>query len=346
MRLILPVVLVSAAYAFDKYIVHDTFDGESEVAFITGFGEYECGGVVFEPDEEDYPFKPKSLDLLFGPDSVSETIVVQIYYPEGTTPDFGARVGEEAFNVTGSKEAFQRLDFEEAEIFLDDVTEGNVLVAVCFEENHASTPTIATDADGLDFRRNHYIYGDLGQGADWYTNEYVGGVFGDDFNDWIMRLCIETDNTDGTACPSLSDIGDADADADADTDTDTDADADTDTDADFFISTVVPSEAPFGESVDVVVLGGGFIDGTEARIGGINLVGLRVVDDASISGRSPSSLPSGLHDVEVVHPDGTTDYQAGAFEVTGGCGCGTSGGSGGLAVFGLAAVVIGLRRRR
>ena len=346
MRFALPVVLLGTAYAFDKYIVHDNFDGNSEVAFITGFGEYECGGVVFEPDEEDYPFKPKSIDLLFGPTSVQETIVIQVYYPESTSPPFGARVGEEAFAVQGSAESFQRLNFAEAEIFLDDVESGNVLVALCFEEGHSETPTIATDADGLDWRNNHYIYGNLGQGADWYSNEYVGGLFGSDFNDWIMRLCIETDNTDGEACPSLSDIGDADADADADTDTDADGDADSDTDSDFFISSIVPSTAPYGESVDVVVLGGGFVDGTEARIGGINLVGLRVVDDASISGRSPSTLPSGFHDVEVVHPDGDTDYQAGAFEVTGGCGCGTAGGTGGLAVFGLAGLVIALRRRR
>ena len=345
MRFVFPVVLLSAAYAFDKYLVHDTFESEDEVVFQGGFLPYECAGTVFEPDEEDYPFKPKTLDVLFGPETSSEYIVIAVYNPDGTTPPFGTRLGEEAFNVSGSKESLQRLNFEEAEIYLDDFESGNVVIAFCFEEGHGSTPTIAADGDGLDFKNNHYIYGDLGAGDDWYTNEYVGGLLGTTIGDWIMRLCIETDNTDGEACPNLSE-GDADADSDADSDHDADGDSDADADADFYLDSITPSMAPYGESVDVVVLGGGFVDGTEARIGGINVVGLRVVDSSSISGRSPSTLPSGMHDVEVVHPDGTTDYVAEAFEVDGGCGCGTRGGTtGNLAVFGLVGL-LALRRRR
>ena len=347
MRFVFPVVLVSAAYAFDKYLVHDTFETDESVTFQGGFAPYECAGTVFEPDEEDYPFKPLTVDILFGPESVSENVVIQIYNPDGVNPPFGARIGEEAFNITGSKESLQRLNFVEAEIFLDDITEGTVVVALCFEENHGETPTIASDGDGLDFRDNHYIYGNLGAGDDWYTNEYVGGLLGSTIGDWIMRLCIDTENTDGEACPSLSDISDADTDTDADSDTDADGDSDSDSDADFYLDSITPAAAPFGESVNVVVLGGGFVDGTEARIGGINIVGVNVVDGSSISGRSPSTLPSGLHDVEVVHPDGTTDYIAEAFEVDGGCGCASriDGPSGALGLFGLLGLVA-LRRRR
>ena len=338
--------LVSAAWAGNKYYTLDTFESGDSATYQGGFGEYECAGVVFEPDEDDYPLTPLYVDVLFGPDSIQETVVIQIYAPMTTDPPMGTRVGEEAFAPTGSRESFNRLVFEDAEIYLDPWEDGNVLVALCFEENHYEYPTIAADSDGLDFISNHYIYANFGAGADWYTTQYVNGVLGGSIGDWIMRLCVETDNDDGEPCPNGTDVGDADTDADADTDTDSDADGDSDTDGDFYITSITPNSAPQGESVQVVILGGGFGDGTDARIGGINLTGMTIQDDGTIVGQVPTALQSGFHDVEVVSIDGENDYLTSGFEVTGGCGCASTPTTGALAT-GLLALIgfVGLRRR-
>ncbi|MCK6504586.1 MYXO-CTERM sorting domain-containing protein [Myxococcota bacterium] len=97
--------------------------------------------------------------------------------------------------------------------------------------------------------------------------------------------------------------------------------------------------------MDVVVLGEGFSDSAEARIGGITLVGNDVVSDTTISGRTPTTLPVGVHDVEVVVGDDSV-VLVGAFEVTGG-GCGCASGGRGAAWLGLlAAPLLAWRRRR
>lgn len=343
MRLAL-IALVSATWAGNKYYQLDTFESGDSATYQGGFGEYECAGTVFEPDPEDYPLTPLYVDVLFGPDSIQETVVIQIYAPQSTNPPMGTRLGEEAFAPTGSRDSFNRLVFEDAEIFLDPWEDGNVLVSLCFEENHVEYPTIAADSDGLDFIDNHYIYANFGAGNDWYTTQYVNGVLGGTIGDWVMRLCVETD-ADGEPCPNGTDI-EGDADTDADSDSDTDSDSDSDSDGDFWITSVTPNQAPEGESVDVVILGGGFGDGTDARIGGINLVGMSITDDGTIIGRSPTALSSGFHDVEVVSIDGESDYLTSGFEVTGGCGCASTPSKGALAA-GLLALVglVGLRRR-
>lgn len=344
MRLAL-IALITASWAGQKYYSLDTFESGDSATYQGGFGEYECAAVLFEPDDDDYPLTPLYIDVLFGPDSVQETVVVQIYAPMSTNPPMGDRIAEEAFAPTGSRDSFNRLVFEEAEMYLDPWEDGNVLVSLCFEENHYEYPTIAADSDGLDFVNNHYIYANFGAGNDWYTTQYVNGALGGSIGDWVMRLCVETDNDDGDPCPSGTEVGDADTDSDADSDTDSDSDSDSD--GDFWITSVTPAQAPAGESVDVVILGGGFGDGTDARIGGINLVGMTIQDDSTITGRSPTALGSGFHDVEVVHIDGTSDFLASGFEVTGGCGCAsgpsrTQLGMGLAALFGLVLV----RRRR
>lgn len=339
-------LLIASALAGNSYYVLDTFDAGDEVAVQGGFVEGECWGTLYEPDPEEYPLTPLYVDLLFAGSSLQETVVVQIYYPDSNKPPWGPRVGEEAYALTGSDEYFARLDFEEAEIYLDPLTEGNVFVEVCFEEGHYEYPSIAADADGLDFRKNHYIYADFtGGGGDHYTTETVNGLLGGNIGDWIMRLCVETDHDSGEPCPSSAGSVDGDADTDVDSDTDTDTDSDSDSDS-FSIMSITPNAAAEGESVNVVVLGTGFTDGAEARIGGIPLIGASLSGDTTISGLSPSTLPSGAHHVEVINGDGTSVVLPEGFTVGGGCGCASSPGAGGLAgllgLIGLAA----LRRRR
>ena len=95
----------------------------------------------------------------------------------------------------------------------------------------------------------------------------------------------------------------------ADADTDTDADTDSDTDAD----------------ADTDVL-----------------------NDETLQGRTPNTLPEGDYDVEVINPDGDNAYLPAAFTITAdeSCGCATGRSSGAWAGALLISLLVVTRRRR
>ena len=101
----------------------------------------------------------------------------------------------------------------------------------------------------------------------------------------------------------------------------------------------------------------GFTADAEARIGGVTITGNTVVGEETLSGRSPSALPAGVHDVEVVTAEGTAVLAA-AFTITSGgdtdtgesskdasCSCSTARPHSALAWLGLLGLLVGRRRR-
>jgi uncharacterized protein (TIGR03382 family) len=67
--------------------------------------------------------------------------------------------------------------------------------------------------------------------------------------------------------------------------------------------------------VSVVLIGAGFDAATTVHIGGLPLSGLVVANGETITGRSPSALGAGVHDVDVSEP-GDSALLVSAFEVT------------------------------
>jgi len=124
---------------------------------------------------------------------------------------------------------------------------------------------------------------------------------------------------------------------------------DADTSLGFSLTEVVPVEMTLGDPVPVVFLGDGFAPGAEARIGGLTVSGLEVLNPETLSGDTPSALPEGAHDVEVSQ-DGVNLVLPEAFTVRGPgvgvCGCAAAGRPGSWP--GVALGLLGLwgRRRR
>jgi hypothetical protein len=56
----------------------------------------------------------------------------------------------------------------------------------------------------------------------------------------------------------------------------------------------------------VVLIGSGFTPDATVTIGGLAMVGVVVVGETTITGRSPSALPVGIHDIEC-----TTEWGSG-----------------------------------
>ena len=304
--------LLPLAFAGTKELSNDgcACDGTDEtVYFQLGFVDGECWASVYVPDAADYPFTPLYASALIGPDDGAVDIDVGVYNVDAdNTPT--TVVDYEAAEFEGSEDNLQTIQFSELELNLEEITEGNIAVVMCLD-GYSGSPGIAADGDGLDHVDRNWIQA---QGIGWVDSDFFS-VQGD----WIMRLGIETDNAESDADT------DADSDADADSDTDADSDGDADTDSDIELYAVSPANTAEGEAVSIVLAGAGFQAGAQAHIGGVSVTGAEVQTDTTMSGRSPTSLPAGTHDVDVVNPDGSSAYLVGAFTVEeAGCGCATA----------------------
>lgn len=328
MRPLLALALLSSGQAGSRWLVNDGYDDGEKAWPQQGFIANECWGVVYLPDAGDYPFDMRKVRMLVGGSTATDLFTVEFYSLDGTDMNDGTLLGAEGVAISGSDQAWNDLTISELKIDLPAIDSGNVAVAVCLEE-HDGLPAIMRDDDGMSDEDLNWINADLGGTWAWYRSAEFGLR-----GDWIMRLCIEGDDVPDENCLE----SDSDADADADTDTDADGDSDADTDAgDLDLLSITPATAPAGEAVDVVLLGSGFGGGAEARIGGVAIVGQDIVNAETISGRTPSVLPEGTHDVEVVM-DGESAVLIGGFEVTGGsadaggekggCGCAAAQGRG------------------
>ena len=296
-------------------------DGTQEsITFQTGFVDGECWASVYVPAASDYPFTPENVTVMVGPQG--EAIFGMFLYSVDANNKPLAQIGGEGFALAGSENSLATLNFAEAEVVLDPITSGNIAIVMCFD-GHSAEPTIANDTDGTSQEDLNWIQA----GGRWSTAKSLG-VNGD----WIMRVGWD----------------EADGDTDADTDSDADSDTDTDTDApgELGIFAITPASTKEGTAVDLLISGEGFVQGAEVHIGGVALTGTTVQDDGQITGRSPTALPAGVHDVDVVNPDGTSAYLAGAFTVEGSCGCSTGPGGSSSVMAGLLSLVGVLRRRR
>ncbi len=298
-------------------------NGDDEtVVFQTGFVDGECWASTYHPDPADYPFTPEWVNFLIGPSGEGYFFDVFLYQVNASGQPTTQLMGDAA-SINGSSQNLSQVNLIDFKQDIPEITSGDLAVVVCFD-GHSSTPTIANDVDGLDHPDRNWIFAN----SRWYAAGDLG-VEGD----WIMRL-------------GWGNEGDADTDADADSDADSDADTDTDTNGEIELYSITPAVTKAGTSVDLTILGQGFVEGATAHIGGLALTGAQVRDDGTLTGRSPSALPAGTHDVDIVNPDGSSSYLAAAFTVEGGCGCGTGSAAGWWGLAAGAAVVLGRRRLR
>ncbi len=376
---LLALMTATPAQAGSRWLVNDGFEDGDVAGFQGGFVQNDCWGSIYVPDPSDYPFTLEKVRMLVGGSTASYIYTIHFYEFPGTTWDASASMGGEGVYITGSNESFNDVTVSELKLELPAIESGNVGVAVCLEE-HSGFPAIARDTDGTISSDLNWIY-DTNTGSWWRSS--VFGLAGD----WIMRLCIQGSGvTDegcadggGTGDGGATDGGSADGGSAGDGGATDGGSADggsadggspdggsPDGGADeLLLMSITPDSVTVGEAADVVLLGQGFDVGTDARIGGISLVGLDVVNSETISGRTPTTLPVGVHDVEVVL-DGYSSVLPGAFEVVdagstgdtgiggddgkggGSCGCASGPRSTGLSLLGvmLGALFAGTRRRR
>lgn len=326
----------AVASAGTRWLANDGFDDNSEVGFQGGFIAGECWGAIYTPDSSDYPFSVDSVIMLVGGSSSQQLFSVNFFNPTSMNMTGATPLGGEGVAISGNDSNWNQVTVSELEIGTIEIDSGLLGVSICHEK-HDGYPSISRDTDGLSNPNANWIYAD---GLGWYTSQTFGLT-----GDWIMRVCIESDAISGDECDASSGGGGGDTNNGGGGDTNNGGGGgDTGEAGLFVLDSITPSEVVVGEAVDVVLLGSGFASGAEARIGGIPLVGQETVNAETISGRTPTTLPAGVHDVEVVLDDGSTDVLAGAFTVTDGKGgCSHARGTHWLWVMGLPLLL--LRRR-
>ena len=334
------IALSPLAHAGSLWLQNDDMSDTGEAALQMGFIDGECWASVYVPDPGDYPFTMTYIDMLVGNDGDEGYFTVVFYELAGTNISTGTALGSEEIYTVGSTSMLNRVTISELELSLPEIESGNIGISVCLD-GHSGLPAIARDI-GMNHADRNYIYGDVGLGYDWYTSQLLG-VNGD----WIMRLCISGSNISGSCGgDEPEDTGTPD---DTDNPDDTGNGGDTGYAADFSVQSITPTSADEGTSVDVIILGAGFEDGADVRIGGMSLTGTEVVNDETIQGRTPSALPVGVHDVEVILDNGDSSYLASAFTIEKtGCGCSASPRGKPTSLVGLLGLLAGLllKRRR
>lgn len=327
-------LVAGEADAGTRIIQVDNFQDNTEAAFQGGFAQYECWATIYTPDAGDFPLTARGVDVLLGGSENSEEYLLQLY--NLTELRFNLRwIYEEVFTVAGSNDSLSRLEFSED----TTINSGHIGIAMCHESlanpgtaSEPNYPGPAADGNGIDVPDRNWI----GAFEDGFRTSASYGVSGD----WVMRLCIEGANISGNECGEGTEPDDWGNGGD-----DT---GDWGSTGDFYLQSITPNFGVVGEGTDVILVGDGFVPGTQARIGGISLTGTDVLNAETIAGRVPTALGVGLHDVEVVLPSGESSYLPGAFEVGKACGCATLDGyNGRSALAALIALIglVGLRRR-
>ena len=196
--------LSGLGFAGERWLQNDDFEDGDVATFMGGFVADECWASIYEPEPGDYPFQLKYIDMLVGGGSSSHMFIAEFYGLDGTDMTTASLLGEEAFSLTGSSSAWNRLTISDLDLGMSPVDAGNIAVSICHFE-HDAYPSIAVDTS-RDAGDLTFISGDIGLGTDWYTTDLLA-MFGLDVGgDWIMRACIQGASIDGSC-------DDADADA-------------------------------------------------------------------------------------------------------------------------------------
>jgi len=321
-------LLAQSALAGSQWLYNDGFADNSEVGFQGGFIDGECWASLYTPDSSDYPLTVTAVRALVGGSSDKQLFTVAFYNPSGQSMSGATSLGSTGIAMVGNNESWNEITVSDLELGSITIESGNVAVAICLD-GHSGYPAIARDTDGLSFANGSWLYA----GGSWNPSQLYGLS-----GDWIMRICIESDAISGNGCSSGGSNGDGGDGGDG-------GDTGSDVIGELALETVAPATMIEGEALDVILVGDGFETGAEARIGGIPLVGQEVVNGQTIQGRTPTTLPIGVHDIEVVLDDGTSTVLVGGFEVTSAKGCAHTPARSGLWAL-LCLPLLVLRRRR
>lgn len=369
MSLLLPLLLVANPAHADEVVLRndsafdDTFDTTDRVAWLA---YPECAISVLTPDPEDLPLTIDTVQFLFGSSfgnqDGQDTLVqlgIQALGPAEVPSGPGNWAwGEEAFTAIVSSTQLNTLNLDSPSdgMYPVELAEGRIAVWICPPDpatGEGWPKTSDSDTSGIvidtgSTNSGNYIYyqssvvplATLGAQGSWIIRAIAGFSGGGDggSGDGGGTGGAGGGSGDGGGTGGTGGAGGTGGDG-----------------GPIVVDSVTPSDAPYGASADVVVLGSGFDEGTTATLGGLALGAIEVQGESAFAARTPSALPPGIHDLVVTTGAGDQDTLIEAFTVTeldtgfsgGGEDCGCSGvGTAGGWLLGLLAFPFAIARRR
>ena len=164
-------LLVASTARADVELKNDSFVSGGQATFQTGFVVGEAGAVRFVAPSAGRQLK--KIQLLFGGATTMQDLTIKVFDDTAGQDAPGAELFMSDFTLTGADNAMQELDLTTANITVP----AQFRVALYFQ--HAGTPAIATDSDGIAADKNYLFAGtwkkssSLGLTGDWVIRAFV-----------------------------------------------------------------------------------------------------------------------------------------------------------------------------
>lgn len=188
MRLALSIVCALAGTAAaDVELRNDSFVEGTQVAFQGGFITGEIGAAQFAAPEAGRQLV--KVQLLFGGDTTTETVLLIVYDDTADTTDPGTILYQGNYQLMGSTSAIHEISIT------DQVVTLPAKFRIGIQFMHDGAPSIASDTDGQTAK--NFIFA-KSAGGDRWLSAAVAGVSGD----WVIRAFVSGTAVDpsGTPC--------------------------------------------------------------------------------------------------------------------------------------------------
>jgi hypothetical protein len=174
-------LLLAGPTAAAELVANDGWLSGQPVSFQAGFVAGETAAARLVPSGP-CPCQLDEVRFLFGGSGGSHDVTLRVWDDSAGTPAPGAELYSTTLSLTGSNDFMQSVDLRGAGISV------NGPFRVGLEFTHAGLPSVASDADGIDFGSNFIDEITLG----WWDAAFFG-VSGD----WVIRAVLDS----GTAGP-------------------------------------------------------------------------------------------------------------------------------------------------
>ncbi len=175
-------MFAGAVQAAELTLQNDGFMSGQSAGFQGGFITGESGASRFIAPGP-FPMQVKKIQLLFGGNTATETVTLNIYDDSAGSVAPGAVLFTGDYSLTGSSTALSEIDITADNVFVND----DFRVGIEFQ--HDGFPSIARDDDGSITPALNFIDA---SGFGWIQSNLLGVT-----GDWVIRAIVE-DATPGT----------------------------------------------------------------------------------------------------------------------------------------------------
>ncbi|HVV83414.1 MAG TPA: hypothetical protein VHE35_10100, partial [Kofleriaceae bacterium] len=178
--LLASVALARSAHA-QLELKNDGFTTGAQVDFEGGFHDGEIGASRFLAPG---PRQLQAVQLLFGGNTATRTITLQIWDDSQGGSDPGAMIYEGDFELTGANDAMQSLDLSGENVFVPAQFRAGIQFQGAPDVD-LGYPSIARDIDGSIAADKNYLYAVVAGQFHWYRSKDLGLQ-----GDWVIRAVV------------------------------------------------------------------------------------------------------------------------------------------------------------